>query len=335
MASIRQIAKLAGVSPATVSRILKRDPTFAAKEETRERVFTIARKLKYEFTGPYLNTLAMNIKQKTILIIMTPQDKDDLYFSEIDRGIKQQSQSVGVNIAGWVEFPNSQFDISSLTKYSAIILIGTFNAKLLSKMYRYNKNLVIIDEYRYFRNYDLVKNSYETEEKFILDRLYKSGHHNIAFLGGIVRPMMQDGLEENIYPDVRTIAYQNWMAIHHLRSHTFETWWLQLEAYEAAKQIVNSEYKVDAIVVASDKLAGQVYRAVNEKGLTIPDDIAIASFDNSQKASLMNPQLSSVSANTIEMGRMAVRLVVERLVENRDVPVQVVLPSKLVERQSI
>ena len=90
-----------------------------------------------------------------------------------------------------------------------------------------------------------------------------------------------------------------------------------------------------AIIVASDPMAVGVYKALNEYGLKIPEDISVVSFDDIQMAQFMTPALSSVKMKAEEMGQMSVELAKNKLLGVRTMPVRVICKSELILRESI
>ena len=336
MVSIRQIARLTGYSPATVSRVLNHDDRLAVKAATREKIIQAAAALHY---GTHERSAergrAMNLQRSRILVLLTRQDSGPTsYFTEINRGIRAAAQEHGLPISAWLMFPQPSFDCRQAADYHALILVGTFSQNFLARLYQYNQNLVIIDDYRYSDRYDLVRNNYEAVMRQALDRLYRQGHRHIFFIGGAIRPVAARGSERTGIADIRTRVYENWMQIHHLTAHTYATRWIEADGHRAMTAILDRGLPIDALVTASDRLAVGAYQTLHERGVAVPDDLAVISFDDSAQAAQLNPPLSSIRPHSYEMGRAAVRLAIERLIDRRTVAEQVILPSRLVERAS-
>ena len=148
MVSIRQIARLTGYSPATVSRVLNHDDRLAVKAATREKIIQAAAALHY---GTHERSAergrAMNLQRSRILVLLTHQDSGPTsYFTEINRGIRAAAQEHGLPISAWLMFPQPSFDCRQAADYHALILVGTFSQNFLARLYQYNQNLVIIDD---------------------------------------------------------------------------------------------------------------------------------------------------------------------------------------------
>lgn len=337
MASIRDIAKEAGVSPATVSRVLNQDKKFSVRSTTRQRVMEVVRKLHYDPREHHEMVQSLPHRDREIIVLCSltsSQETRDLYFATIDEGIHDEAATLAIKIGAFVRFPNPNFDYQIVSKFDGVIIIGTFSERFLNSVYRCNRNLVVVDEYRYFDQFDLVRNNYHAETERALNMLYPQGHRQIAFIGGAINRMEKAGITGEQITDIRTTAYLNWMQIHRLRSKNLTTDWSTHEGYQAMEEILDSNTIPTAVVVASDQLAIGAYRSIQLHHLVIPEDIEVVSFNDSQVVSYLVPSLSSVHAPSNEMGRAAVRLLLDRWRNRRTVPWQVVLPSKLVARES-
>lgn len=127
MTSIREIARKAGVSPATVSRVLSQDKTFSIKDSTRKKVLEVANNLHYD---PRPNRLLININNKKRKIIIlcalsVEQLNRDLYFSNISQGLQEEANASHYTISSFIHFPKPNFDFSSVKNFDGIVIIET------------------------------------------------------------------------------------------------------------------------------------------------------------------------------------------------------------------
>ena len=111
--------------------------------------------------------------------------------------------------------------------------------------------------------------------------------------------------------------------------------WVPQDGLELGREIIAEKNRPTALVVASDPMAVGVYKAINEAGLKIPEDIAVVSFDDIEMARYMTPALSSVSMNANEMGRLAVKIARERVLNSELMPMRIVCASQLHLRESV
>lgn len=338
MANIQEIAKLAGVSKATVSRILSQDTSFSVSEATEKRVWQIANKLQYKLSNVAVRNNSEKLHLALVSAVSFEQELNDSYFQQIKLGLTQQANLWGMKIANEIRLPTSD-DIQweRLSIYGAVLVVGVLTEDLLEKIYQYNQNIVIIDDYRDFENYDVVHNDFGRRTKFILDLLHERGHQNIAFIGGNKKLMTQTGLAEIDVVDERKKAYVEWMKINNLLEQISLqiVGWGTEDAIVATKKIFLSEKKPTAIVTGNDLQAVGVYRIIQEKGYKIPEDIAVVSFDDIDMSQYLFPSLTTVRPNTRELGKVAINLVRDKIVGDRMAAVQVTVNSTLEIRESI
>lgn len=338
MANIQEIAKLAGVSKATVSRILNQDTSFSVSETTEKRVWQIANKLQYKLSNVAVRDNSEKLHLALVSAVSFEQELNDSYFQKIKLGLTQQANLWGMKIANEIRLPTSDnIKWERLSIYGAVLVVGVLTEDLLEKIYQYNQNIVIIDDYRDFENYDVVHNDFGRRTKFILDLLHERGHQNIAFIGGNKRLMTQTGLSEIDVVDERQKAYVEWMKINNLLEQISLqiVGWGTEDAIVATKKIFLSEKKPTAIVTGNDLQAVGVYRIIQEKGYKIPEDIAVVSFDDIDMSQYLFPSLTTVRPNTRELGKVAINLVRDKIVGDRMAAVQVTVNSTLEIRESI
>lgn len=338
MASIQDIATLAGVSKATVSRILNQDPSFSVSEGTRNRVWQIANQLHYKLA----NVATRNHQDKLHLAIVTAltaqEELSDPYFQEILAGIHEQATLWGMKIADSIRLPaNDDVDWQNLAIYGAVVVVGVLTDDVLKKIYQYNKNIVIIDDHRSFDNYDVIQNDFSRQTKRLLDALFAKGHQRIAFIGGEKKQVGEKKFKNNSLLDVRHQAYLDWMTLHQLNAYkeTYITNWTSEDAMRVTKNILQHEKHPTAILASNDLQAVGIYRATQEMGYKIPDDIAVVSFDGIEMSEYLYPSLTTVRPATKEMGKEAINLAREKLVGDRESAIQLTINSKLIIRDSM
>lgn len=321
-----------------MSRILSQDTSFSVSEATEKRVWQIANKLQYKLSNVAVRDNSEKLHLALVSAVSFEQELNDSYFQQIKLGLTQQANLWGMKIANEIRLPTSD-DIQweRISIYGAVLVVGVLTEDLLEKIYQYNQNIVIIDDYRDFENYDVVHNDFGRRTKFILDLLHERGHQNIAFIGGNKKLMTQTGLAEIDVVDERQKAYVEWMKINNLLEQISLqiVGWGTEDAIVATKKIFLSEKKPTAIVTGNDLQAVGVYRIIQEKGYKIPEDIAVVSFDDIDMSQYLFPSLTTVRPNTRELGKVAINLVRDKIVGDRMSAVQVTVNSTLEIRESI
>ncbi|WP_334352651.1 LacI family DNA-binding transcriptional regulator [Companilactobacillus sp. HBUAS56257] len=339
MASIRDIAKMAGVSAASVSRILNNDKTFSINENTRKRVIDIANRLHYSKEKNLKSPRRTNSEMSIGLILRHNSESElrDPYFLAIHRGIEEEAAQWRLQVSKVFGMRDTDKDWDQLSRYGAIIMVGQMTEEAMDMVMQRNKNLVLVDNYISDERFDRIQTDFTDKTFKVLDLLYRYGHRNIAFVGGRSSIVNVDGSRINSRREVRAVAYESWMDLHGLHRYinTNIGHWEAEDALKMTSKLLQEKELPTAIVVASDPMAMGVYKAINNAGLKIPDDISIVSFDDVEMNRYLTPTLSSIKMDSEEMGRIAVKVAREKMIGNRKMPIQIVCASDLKVRDSV
>lgn len=341
MTSIRDIARMAGVSPASVSRILNNDMSFSINENTRKRVIEIANRVHYSKNkskpGPRSKSDEMSIG--LILRHTSQTELTDPYFRNIHQGIDEEAAKWRLRTETIFTMHEKDKDWDSIAKYGAIIVEGEMTTEAIRKIRSLNSKVILVDVSPDSGIADCthICNDFSLKTRQILDYLYKLGHRNIAFIGG--RSSMVNAAGKTIYKkiDEREKAYCNWMKLHNLEKyiHSFIGSWGTEEGLELSDQMLQLKDRPTAVIVGSDPMALGVYKSLSNHGISIPDDISVVSFDDVEMNRFLTPTLSSVYLDSNEMGKLAVRLAKDMIIETVPMNFTVICHSKLNVRDSI
>ncbi|GFH43095.1 LacI family transcriptional regulator [Lactococcus hodotermopsidis] len=339
MASIREIAKLAGVSPATVSRVLNADETMSVAASTRARIIKVANQLNYhkiENLGPKSPKQSSKLSIALIKMHSSQRENDDPYFRQIQEGMEVEANAWNFRLE---TLKLGEFKLNQLAQYGAIIVVGAFTADALAEIFEVNHNLIVVDNYFASSRYDLVHPDFAKRTEQVLDYLYAQNHRKIAFIGGEIGTIDLTGCKKNKIVDVRTTAYENWMKIHGLSDNIrIKTGnWTMAFGLTATDELIDeaAEGLPTAIISASDPMSVGIYRALQLKKIAIPETISIFSFDDIEVAGYMSPPLSTVHIDSLEIGRVAIRLAKERILDNRTSALRVEVASEIIVRESV
>lgn len=339
MASIRDIAKMAGVSPASVSRILNNDPSFSINKNTRSRVIEIANRVQYSKKNSERGPKSAG-KKMTIGLILRHDAKTELsdpYFHEIHEGIEEEAAKWRLHAEVAFTMHEKNKDWKNLSAYGAVIMVGEMTVDAISKVKKYNKNLILIDATPSDPNLSYICNDFVDKTYEILNYLYSLGHRNIAYIGG--RSSIVDENGKTIYQagDARANAYHNWMKLKGLDKYdqALITNWSTHEGLQSANNLLKLSPRPSAVVVGSDPMALGVYKAFSNHQINIPQDISIVSFDDVEMTQYLTPTLSSVYINADEMGKLGVRLAKSMISEEVNASITVTVHSQLKIRESI
>jgi len=311
---IADVAKEAGVSVATVSRVLNNDPK--VKEDTRRKILEIINVMDYK-----PNLLGRNLRrsQSNIILVLVPSIEYP-YYTAVIKGIEEIAASNGYNIMLCNTDYKQQLEKSYIemmrTRLSdgAIFLSPTISAEELRTIGEIYP-VVQCAEMKDPANVPHVSIDYSGATHEAIEHLIGIGKKRIALVSVRNEYMSTLGIEE---------GYRKAMAEHSLEDHIkvipAEDYFLY-SGYQSMKDYLSdgNEPEVDAILCIGDLLAIGAIKAIKEKGLSVPDDIAVIGFDDIQQASFSDPPLTSVRLPKEEIGRMAMQLMLEQLQEKKDV----------------
>lgn len=327
MATRKQVAQRAGVSPSTVSRLLNGDDTLSIKDETRRRIMQACVELGYG--GAF---------RPSIAVLDAPpsgEELQDAYFAELRDVFKQCADDMGFEPLTFVASPQELTDRA--TAFDGFVTLGatTFPRKELEALHNALPHGVCVDTNPAPALFDSVQPDLSQTMLDALDALMAAGRTRIAFLGGVGSIM---GLHS--YPeDIRTLAFRNWSE--RLRLDTtglvYAEGLFTVDNGRALGERIIAEHRgamPDGLIVAADVLAVGALQAMNAAGVRVPDDMAVISVNNQPIARYTSPALSSYAIDQRELARTALSTLVDGLRHERKVRRHVLLSTELVVRGS-
>ncbi|MBO5373537.1 MAG: LacI family DNA-binding transcriptional regulator [Lachnospiraceae bacterium] len=326
MATIKDIAEKAGVSMATVSRVLNHDETLNAQEETKKRIFEIAEQLEYEARPQKRRKRKLKVG---VFYSYSPEEElEDPYYLCIRLAIEKKLDEEG-HTKQRIDLEDTAENLSNL---DGIICTGTFSKSMLQKIAAWNCPVVFLDANPDARRYDAVIVNYELAMKELLDYLLEKGHTKIGMIG--CREKDRDGEE---IPDLRMKFFKEYLQekqLYHKEYIKYGEYHARY-GYELFKELYQEGNLPTAIFVGNDSMVAGSYKAAYELGISIPKDISIIGFNDIPAAKYMIPPLTTMKVPMEFMGEYAVRLLEERIWQNREVAVQVTVPANLCVRDSV
>lgn len=328
MATIKDIAKKAGVSPATVSRVLNYDPSLSVADDTKKRVFKAAEELSYRKKTP-----KKYIDQKIAIIhwYTEQQELKDLYYLSIRLGIEQRCKEIGM--IAEVFFINDVNDLKT-EDIVGIIAVGKFSQMQVKELTQINPNIVFVDYSPNEDKYDAVVIDFEKATKKVIDFFLETNHKKIGFIGG------QEYVKGEKTPlvDLRETTFRSYMKEKGLLDERFVYIgaFSTEEGYRLMKQAIKDldQELPTAFFVSSDVMAIGCLRALHESNVQIPDRVSIIGINDMSVSKYVYPSLSTIKVYTEVMGETAVDTLVERL-EGRSIAKKIFISTKLVVRNSV
>ena len=327
MVKIKNVAEAAGVSTATVSRVLADKPH--VRPEVKKRVLEVVRQLNYQ-----PNRVAQSLRSSTSKIIaLVVADIENPFFQRVSRAVDDYALEQGFNVM----LCNTDEDVDREKRCLELLHVENIAGIILSPtrqsledfdtIYSPNVPTVIID--RHIENFAvdnvLIDNVSSTQQ--IVSHLIEHGHHRIA---GIFGENSTTGLR-------RRDGFLKALKAHDIKpSNDLLKFAPPTEdgGYQAAMKLLKTAKRPNALFTSNSLLAVGALLAIQEQELEVPEDIAFASFDDTTWTKLVKPSITVVQQPTYEIGRTATELLINRINDPSRSNREVVLNTKLVVRQS-
>lgn len=329
--TLKDIASAVGVSAATVSRVLNFDDTLSVSDKTRQSIIETAEALKYASPRQRKRAQRGTAGKIALVHFLRPNEElSDPYYVALRLGIEKRCALRQLDYV-MVYQTDSLPEARVLQEVAGVIAIGWQSPEAEDWLRRHARHVVFADFAPAAYGLDCAVHDLQEATVRLLETLADLGYRRMAFAGWTDHHS-RGSLD---MPEKRCTAYQAWMlqrgwyepALCQLRLNTEES------GYKLTLHILSAARRPDILVTANDNMAVGAYRAIHQLGLTIPSDIAVASFNDNSVARFMNPPLTTVRLPAEEIGETAVDLVLERLA-GRDLGKRVVLESKIVWRAS-
>lgn len=325
MATIKDIAQAAGVSASTVSRILNNDSTLNALPETKKKVFDIAKELNYQKSKKRDKSL---FKMGILQWFSAEQEMQDPYYLLARQGIEDfcKMHSIGIIRA----FQSDEASIDTLQDADGLICIGKFSHEDIRKFINICRNIVFLDMPVSDYKITTLTMDFRTAVYDALDYLTELGHTKIAYLGGKEYVGNQE-----LFEDERKQAFISYMNRHELDSSIiYEGSFSTASGYQMMQRLLENQDLPTAVFAASDAIALGAMRAVQEKGFSVPEDISIIGFNDSEMSSYTTPALTTIAAPAYDMGQHGANLIYAATNLNINTPLKAKIPCQLVKRES-
>ena len=332
--TIKDVAALAGVSPSTVSRTCKNNPSIS--EETKERVRKAMAELGYEPNFQASNLASQN--SRTIGIILPASAKEvyeNSFYLEAIQGIShycngRQYMTTIVTGQDEAEILDAVRSMSRSGKVDGFIVLYSKKEDPVID-YLFNEGLlyILIGKATQYTNQTIyIDNDNLLAGREAAEYLYQLGHRRIAYLGSDSSLMFSAD---------RKAGYQLALASHQLPvrpEYCVEVKNVSENNEEAIRGLLMQKDRPTAILVSDDILAVSLERVCLENHLAIPEDLSIISFNNSLFARLTSPQLTSIDIGAGQLGSEAASQIINHIENPNLLATKVIVPHHLIERDS-
>ena len=332
--TVKDVARLAGVSPSTVSRVCNNNPSISA--ETREKVLQAIAQLGYELPTAPEPTAPLRIK--SIGIVLPPSDREayeNTFYLKAIRGISQvcnQRQVASTVITG------KDYE-EILTSIRTLYRSGNMDGFIM--LYARKRDIVVDYLCEQGILYVVVGKSDDLAAETICidndnlaagreaaDYLYSLGHRRIGYIGS---------LNDFLYAADRRAGYQLSLLLHGLE--VWQDYCVEMDSVNSSntallQRLLSREDRPTAFVVSDDILALALERICLHMQLSIPDDISIIAFNNSLYAQLASPQLTAMDINSYLLGQEAANQIINHAENPNLTTTKIIVPHRIIERSS-
>lgn len=328
--TIYDVAREAGVSMATVSRVVNNNPN--VKPQTRKKVYEAIERLGYR---PNAVARGLASKKTTTVGVVIPDISNSL-FAEVARGIEDIANMYHYNIILCSADKKKDKEIRVINTLlekqvdGLLFMGGTVTDEHLQAFKTANVPVVLCattDEKGTIPSVDI---DHEAAAHDAVKTLIEQGHTRIGMISGTLQDPANGyarfhgykrALEEN------GIAYNEDLV--RIGNYRYES------GVEAMKYFLELADKPTAVFSATDEMAIGAIHAIQDEGLKVPDDMSVISVDNSRMASMVRPQLSAVAQPMYDIGAVSMRLLTKLMKKENVEMSKVVLPHELIKRQSV
>jgi Transcriptional regulators len=307
MVKIEDIAREVNVSPATVSRCLRKDPSLSIQTETGKKIYEAALRLGYSKVRPIERPKQFIVIHKDSHFL---DDVDNGYYFSIRSGIEEYLSKEG-DICRFI--PISRIGVEDLVSDGALVIgnycsadIGKITASLQTE------NIVFVGKLNFFPEcYDTVTYDVAASVRYAMEILYSRNLRKVLFIDG--RDCFE--IPEN-YLKIHSVrefvsSHPDMVICDYIESNGFGS----AAGYEAMSLYLAShknEKLAPAIFAGTDPLAIGVVKAITEAGIEVGKDVHLISLNGDNSGRWISPTLATIDIHTREMGLQAAKLVKER-----------------------
>lgn len=303
--TIKDVAKLAGVSISTVSRVMNNSKPVSP--EARRKVVDAINKLDFK-----PNELARSlVMRKSNLVGVIVKDIGIEYMAQLIRGIEEIGRVYKYDILltssyGDDKQVENSIDFLATKQVEGLVIITEdVSTEILVKLRETRIPFVILDKYHNYKNIKTVKVDYESEENKLIQSLADDGHENILMIAG---------KEENVINESMIKGYEKAVGIE-------KSYVLRIDGTSSDDGYSNAEEAFDiikkenitAVACVNDEIAIGFINYCVDHGIKVPEDLSVVGFGDNQIASIYRPKLTTVSIPYYDIGAISIRALIKRI----------------------
>ncbi|QGQ45017.1 LacI family DNA-binding transcriptional regulator [Metabacillus sediminilitoris] len=327
MVKMSDVAKLANVSTATVSRVLRNPET--VKENTRKKVLNVIEQLNYQ-----PNILARHFRRNetNTILVMVPNILNTV-FTGIIEGIESEAARNGyrVLLGNTNKSVENEYGLIDLLKQKQTDGMILFSARMDPKtLVNLSEEYPIVLTTAYIDGLKVPTVSIDniSSSRNAVAHLIKLGHTRIAHISG---PLEFNGSRDR-YKGYQQALLQNDLEIDSMLVQEGD---FTLESgYNLMLKFIAMEHPPTAVFTGNDEMAMGVIKAAKDHGLKVPEDLAVVGFDNISFSAIFEPALTTIAQPLFKMGQVSMQLLLQQIQGVQVSKIQHILESELIIRDS-
>lgn len=328
-ASIKDVAREAGVSIATVSRVINK--VDVVNEETKKKVLEAIDKLSY---SPNIVAQSLKTNRSKSIGILVPDISSQVY-PEIVRGAEDAANIYDYSII----LCNSDFDIEKEKKYIKVLkekmvdgllyMSSSLDPEILQYIQDIKMKTVLVETTEDEKVLPSVTIDNRQAAKDAVNLLLSKGLKRIAYIG--IKKDKKNAWARRYY------GYEDALREAGIEADPELTYYGDLKAQTGYKGInsILEKNKVDAVFCGSDEIAMGVINGLRDQNIRVPEDVSVMGFNDIYEASIFYPKITTVAQPLYDMGSSSMRILIKKL---RNEPVDqehIVWPYQIIERDSV
>ena len=331
--TIKDVAKIANVSISTVSRVSSGGDGVSAK--TRRRILKVIKELGY---SPSAIASGLKTRLSKSIGIAVPDAMGDFY-GEIINGIELVATENGYNLVISLNHHIIREELSAVNFFKAkkvdgaILVTTSDDDDYVRSLINEGYNIVLLDRDPHGLKVDTVKIDNFRGGYIATEYLLNLGHSDILFIQGV--PYIDSSKERfNGYKMALKDSKIKFNPDFILSGNFLvDSGYLSMKKY-----LEECDLNFTAIFAANDQMAIGAIKALNDKGISVPDEVSIVGFDDSYISPYVIPPLTTIKQRREEMGKMAAELLLDKISSHHKkerTPRQIIIPVELIERESV
>ncbi len=332
--TIIDVAKAAGVSPSTVSRVISGSTRISAA--TSKKVKEIMEELGY-----HPNAMAKNLVSRTTMTIglLLPRNADeaflDIFFPEVTRGILSQANRSGYDLLLKTGMTECE-EVEAVTKLvkgrrvDGIILLQSRSKDAVVRFLHEEKfPFVLIGRTPEFTDIMTVDNDNRQAAYDVTRHLLQQGHTRIGFVGGPLEMVVSSDRFDGYRSAMQEAGIEPRPDWYHIEASK-----LKDDGYRVMSMLMGTPERPTALVVMDDLVAFGILSSLSELGYNVPQDMAIFGFNNNPMSPVSSPPVSSVDIGVYQLGFTAAQALVGALKGQPQERERTIVPHRLIARES-